>query len=80
MAENNAETYDVVGAIMDYETGEQGARETLELFSHLIKTGTIAGLQGSYQRTAAQMLDGGFLTPEGDLTDFANEMLDLMGL
>lgn len=73
----DAETYDVVGAIMDFETGEQSARDTLELFSHLIKTGTIAGLQGSYHRAAAEMIDGGFLTPEGGMTEFAEAMLDL---
>jgi hypothetical protein len=77
MAEAEAEKYDVVGAIMEYEQDEQSARDTLTLFSHLIKTGTINGLQGSYQRTAQQMLDGGFLTPEGDVTDFAEQMLDL---
>lgn len=76
MAEE-AETYDVVGKIMEYEDGDQGARETLELFSHLIKTGTIAGLQGSYQRTASEMVEGGWLTPEGDVTDLADQILDL---
>lgn len=73
----DAETYDVVGAIMDFEDGNQGARDTLELFSHLIKSGTINGLQGSYHRTAAEMIDGGWLTPEGDVTLFAEEMLEL---
>ena len=76
MAEE-AETYDVVGAIMDYEDGTQSARATLEMFSHLIKTGTIAGLQGSYQRTAQEMFDYGFLTPEGDLTEFATATLEM---
>ena len=76
MAEE-ADTYDVVGAIMEFEGGEQSARETLELFSHLIKTGTISGLQGTYQRTANEMIEGGFLTPEGDMTEFAGVMLEL---
>jgi hypothetical protein len=73
----DAETYDVVGAIMEYEDGNQGARETLELFSHLIKTGAIAGLQGSYQRTASDMVEGEWLTPEGDVTEFAESVLSL---
>ena len=76
MAEG-AETYDVVGKIMEYEDGDQGARDTLELFSHLIKTGTINGLQGSYQRTALEMIDHGFLTPDGEMTEFAGQMLEL---
>ena len=76
MAEE-AETYDVVGAIMDFENGEQSARGTVEMFSHLIKTGTISGLQGTYQRAASDMVEGGWLTPEGDVTDFAADMLDL---
>ena len=73
----DAETYDVVGAIMEFEDGTQSARDTLELFSHLIKTGTIAGLQGSYHRTAAEMVDHGWLTPDGDLTEFAESTLEL---
>ena len=76
MAED-AETYDVVGKIMEYEDGTQGARDTLELFGHLIKTGTINGLQGSYQREAANMVNLGWLTPEGEMTPFAEEMLYL---
>lgn len=75
----DTETYDVVGAIMDYEQGEQSAAETLELFSHLIKSGQINHLQGSYGRAAANMIDGGFLTPEGDLTDFAHLTLEMLG-
>lgn len=77
MAEAEAEKYDVVGAIMDFENGEQSARETVELFSHLIQTGTIAGLQGAYHRTAAEMVEMGWLTPEGTVTEFAEQVLEL---
>lgn len=76
MAETEAEKYDVVGAIMDYEDGSQSARESLEMFSHLIKTGAIRGLQGSYQRAASDIVDAGYLTPDGDLTEFALARLE----
>lgn len=75
----DTENYDAVGAIMDFEQGEQSALETLELFSHLIKTGAINHLQGSYGRTAADMISRGFLSPDGEITDYAKEMLLILG-
>lgn len=47
--------------IMAYEQGELDARGTLELFSELLRTGMIRGLQGSYHRAAARLLDVGYL-------------------
>lgn len=37
---------DLVGSIMEYEAGELDARETVELFSELVKSGMAWGLQG----------------------------------
>jgi len=66
---------DVVGQIMAYEMGELDAAETLELFSELVKSGTAWNLQGSYGRTAAALIENGLLTPEGEITDYAMEVL-----
>ena len=58
---------DLVGRIMAYESGELDDTETLELFSELIKSGTIQHLQGAYGRAASGMIQSGLLTPEGDI-------------
>lgn len=70
-----AEAYDVVGAIMEFEDGSLDTQGTLELFSHLVKTGQAWSLQGSYGRFASSLIEGGYLTPEGDLTELAEALL-----
>lgn len=58
----NEVKYDTVGKIMDYELGELDHDDTVELFQHLIDTGTIYSLQGHYQRTAQQLINAGYIT------------------
>ena len=58
---------DLVGAIMDYETGELDMVGTLVLFAHLIKTGMAWTLQGSYGRAAASLIEAGAISPEGEV-------------
>lgn len=65
MAEvTEAAPYDVVGAIMEFESGEMGDDATIELFQHLIDTGMIRGLQGSYGRLAAFLIEKGYCHPK----------------
>ena len=54
--------YDTVGGIMAFESGELDREETIELFQHLLDSGVIYQLQGSYQRTAQQLIDSGEIT------------------
>ena len=69
--------YDLVGAIMDYETGELDSTGTLELFSHLIKTGDAWTLQGSYGRAAASFIEAGYIEADGTIRwDVLEEVLD----
>lgn len=70
-----ADTFDVVGFVIAYESGETSMLEALEGFGHLIRTGQAWSLQGSYGRTARALIDGGLLAEDGNLTDLALDRL-----
>ena len=55
--------FDVVGAIMDFESGEmQDDEAVFELFQYLIDTGMAWCLQGSYGREAQALINAGHVT------------------
>ena len=57
------EGFDTVGFIMAYEGGTLESEEELVAgFQHLIDTGTVWGLQGSYGRMAALLIEQGTCT------------------
>jgi hypothetical protein len=51
--------------IIEYEEGNLSDRETLELFSDLIKSGLAWQLQGSYGRMARDLIKSGLLNNRG---------------
>jgi hypothetical protein len=55
--------------IKDYEAGYLDMRETLELFSELIRTGQAWTLPRYYIRTAHHLIYVGYITPRGQITD-----------
>ena len=56
-------SYDLTGAIIDYETGAMETEEQLlELFQHLVDTGMAWSLQGHYGRTATALIEAGHIT------------------
>jgi hypothetical protein len=59
--------FDMLGHIMDYESGELDLNGTIELFSRLIKTGLAWSLQGSYGRAASDLIGQGFIGETGDV-------------
>ena len=59
--------FDITGFIISYETGEATAKETLEGFAHLIKTGMAFGLQESDGRAAMNLIDNGIIDREGNI-------------
>ena len=63
----NASKFDLVGNIIAYEGGELNEEATLELFSHLIRSGMAWSLQGHYGRTAVSLIDNGYLSKEGKI-------------
>jgi hypothetical protein len=67
---------DIAIDLMSFEQGELNARETLELFATLIRSGMAWTLQGSYGRMANELMHMGYLTNQGDITEFADEMLE----
>jgi hypothetical protein len=53
----------------DYEAGYLDMRETLELFSQLIRTGQAWNLSRCYIQTAHHLMSVGYITPGGEITD-----------
>ncbi|AFO10935.1 hypothetical protein D854_gp16 [Streptomyces phage R4] len=62
--------------LMTFEEGQLDPRETLELFSTLIASGMAWTLQGSYGRAAQMMINEGWISPLGIITDDGAEMLE----
>jgi hypothetical protein len=58
----------IADKLISYECGEMSDAEVIALFSDLIKTGMINGLQGSYQRTAHYLITHGFIDTDGNDT------------
>lgn len=56
-----AQTYDLTGQILAYESGELDDEGILALFQQLVNTGMAWQLQGSYGRMAAQLLEQGLI-------------------
>jgi hypothetical protein len=59
----NFPVYNQVSAIIAFESGELDDAGTIELFQHLIDSGLAWQLQGSYGRTAAQLIERGYCLP-----------------
>ena len=56
-----------INYIMGYECGDLNDKETLELFSHLIKNGMAWSLQGHYGRTASELMARDLIDKNGDI-------------
>jgi len=67
---------DLVGMIMALESGELDTAGTLNLFAHLIKTGQAWTLQGVYGRAATSLIERGYITPAGEITEAGLEVAE----
>ena len=59
----------LVDNIIAYEDGRLNEIETIALFQHLVDTGTVWQLQGSYGRMAMRLIDAGLVELKNDRTD-----------
>ena len=56
----------LLNQMIAFEEGELDEDGVLDLFAELIGSGQAWTLQGFYGRTAAALIDAGYLTPEGE--------------
>ena len=59
VAENKPESKHMVDEIISYEQGEMNEEEMISFFQELINTGLAWKLQGSYGRTAMNLIEEG---------------------
>lgn len=62
-----AKKFNLLGNIIAYESGELSAENTLVLFAELIKSGKAWSLQGSYGRTANELVKMGYISASGKI-------------
>lgn len=51
--------YDLFGQIIAYEASALDEDDTIELFQHLVDSGVVWELQGSYARMAMRLIEDG---------------------
>ena len=61
------EDIDLTGRIIDYEEGELDDNGIISLFAELVRTGLAWKLQGSYGRTATDLIRQGLISTAGEI-------------
>jgi hypothetical protein len=59
---------DFIDLIIAYEQGDLSDYQTVNLFAELVRTGLAFQLQGHYGRTAAALIEAGYIDREGNLS------------
>ena len=66
-----------INEIIGYEQGDLNDIQILHMFSTMIKNESVWSLQGHYGRTASALIEEGFITQVGELTQKALDFIDL---
>lgn len=61
------EPFPLLDYIIAFEQGEAPLADVLTLFAYLVRTGMAWTLQGTYGRTAAGLIDAGYLDTGGNI-------------
>ena len=57
----------MIEAIIKYESGEMSQDDIIYFFAELVETGFINAMQGHYQRTARDLIEGGYISVDGEV-------------
>ena len=57
----------MINAIIQYESGEMTPDDIIQFFAKLVETGLINVMQGHYQRTAQDLIEGGYISVDGEV-------------
>lgn len=60
--------------IIAFEQGELDDAGAIDLFAELVRTGVAWTLQGSYGRAARNLIDAGYITGDGTITELGLEV------
>jgi hypothetical protein len=67
---------DTLTKIIAFEQGDLEPTEVINLFAELIKSGLAWSLQGSYGRTAFDLIESGMITRDGEIIGELDDDLD----
>jgi len=65
--------YDLRGKILDFEMGQLSNDQAIDLFAELIKNGMAWTLQGSYGRSAMNLIESGYISEQGEVLSYIEE-------
>ena len=65
--------YDLRGKILDFEMGQLSNDQAIDLFAELIKNGMAWTLQGSYGRSAMNLIESGYISEQGEVLSYGEE-------
>ena len=65
--------YDLTGKILDFEMGQLSNDQAIDLFAELIKNGMAWTLQGSYGRSAMNLIESGYISEQGEVLSYGEE-------
>ena len=59
-----------VDKIIAYENGDLDPEDVINLFADLVRSGEASLFQGSYGRTAARLIEAGYISMSGDVLNY----------